>query len=103
MTLNYGDYDGVDCDANKNIQFEFVCNGAYSNDDGNYTDMLMDASVTSDFYGCTTIIRFESINGCPTECPRDTNGDICSGQGSCGYDAKEVTAKCYCNAGMIIL
>ena len=61
--------------------------------------MLMDASIiTSD--GCSTRIRFQLIDGCPTECARDSNGDICGGHGSCGYDAGESTAKCFCNAGI---
>ena len=99
MALKYGDYDEFFCDMNRNIKFEFVCNRAYGNDDGNYTNMLMDAKVFEE-EGCATVIRFESINGCPTECPRDDDGDICSGQGSCGYDQRESTAKCFCYSGL---
>ena len=45
MTLKYGDLDDYFCNANRNIKFEFACNPAYSNDDGNFTDMLLDASI----------------------------------------------------------
>lgn len=39
-----------------------------------------------------------SLAGCPKECPV-VDGQLCSGNGICGYDEERVSARCFCDDG----
>lgn len=45
---------------------------------------------------CQYVANSYSLSGCPKECPV-TGGQLCSGNGVCGFDVDAATARCYCN------
>jgi len=76
----------------KNVTREFTirfkCSDAYGRDP--------DARVEEDT--CAYGIDFETIFGCPTECPF-SNRKLCAGNGMCGMDTDLGAPRCFCNEG----
>ena len=107
MQTNFGDYEGEFCEgtdldlpeANRNLRIEFVCNS----DITDFTESLSNIVITElekeNQEACNAAFRIETSYGCPAECGIDSNGVVCSGQGECGYDSRDGTAKCFCYAG----
>ena len=107
MVLHYGDYEEEWCEggfldlpeSNRNLEVHFVCNS----DINNFTESLDNAIIT-ELEGdleeaCNAVIRLETSYGCPAECGINSDGILCNGQGSCGYDERQPIAKCFCYAG----
>jgi len=44
-------------------------------------------------------MEVKTAYGCPKECGRGANGQLCSGTGSCGYNRARKTAQCICDEG----
>lgn len=60
---------------------------------------------TSDSYidevdTCIYTAYSRSMNACPTQCPI-YNGQVCGGNGVCGYDSTAQSARCFCYDGFI--
>ena len=45
---------------------------------------------------CQYVANSYSPNGCPLECPQ-ANGQVCAGNGVCGWDSGLLSARCFCN------
>ena len=106
LTYTYGDYDienycGYNTRINKEFTLEFICNRRVTD----FTESLNNAIIIEEYgetgegEACIVTIRLETVLGCPDECPRDNDGNLCSDQGSCGYDTRDNLAKCFCFAG----
>lgn len=50
-----------------------------------------------EFNACNYVANVYSIQGCPLECPRAASGQLCSGNGVCGFDNNLFKARCFCN------
>ena len=45
---------------------------------------------------CEYALDIYSHAGCPSQCKVGSNGQLCSGQGLCDYDADAAAARCFC-------
>ena len=109
MQTSYGDYEEEFCEggflnlpeSNRNLRIEFICNSDMNNFTGSLSNAVITELESFNDEACNAVIRLETSFGCPIECVRDNNGNICNNQGSCGYHQRLNISKCFCYAGTI--
>ena len=76
----------------RSLDLHFVCSSSssYWNNVPSGTEFVEEPTA------CEYEIIVESSLGCPNECPR-ANNLVCGGNGICGYDDVQATAKCFCD------
>lgn len=91
VTVRYVGGDDTYCNGNeRSLAISFYCMSNPSS--------LPSESSVSEFPQCTYNLRMESQYGCPVSCG-EANRQLCAGNGVCGFDRDEKTARCFCNEG----
>eukprot|EP01084_Bolivina_argentea_P070504 128188_1 len=91
LHYHYGDHCKGN-QKNREAKIAFIC-------DANINTIPKTGISITEPETCLYEIEIKSIYGCPLECGRDINDNLCSNNGVCGYDYDINTARCYCFAG----
>lgn len=91
VTITWSDGTSVGCPYARQLSVSFVCDPDYN--PVRPVQTIEEPSI------CQYKIEIKTAYGCPAQCKRGKNGMLCSGRGTCGYNADLKQAMCICDQG----